>query len=600
MADHWPYGRSLAVAAYGTTAMVNSGAAIKFVDIAVPRLPVVFAEVVIDHEPLGMALNQALAVIVDDDNFLHVVDLHSAAGPEIVGTTRIVGSAYRPTVELAGSVAYVAADTWGMRIVDLADPTHPVEIGFVNPPSEGAVDVSVSGSIAVVASEEAGLWIVDVSDPSNPSRISVFPQYTSRVAAHGTTAFTQGAGEMRVVDFSVAASPVQVGIFDLGYSVGLFTLDQSGNHVYLVGESRLKVIDVGDPTNPVEVGETTTTVSLSAIASAGTHVVTTRELLDFQVFNTEVPSAPYLEGWLVQRYGWNERVTVDEDKVYLAEHGSFRILDVADPWNVLELSTVFDPEFANGVAVDGDHAFVGGQRSLTVVDVSDPGAPVIDTTFDFPFPFSPDPLAVSQGHLFVGEHDELRVLDISDPLQPSEVAVLAVSTSDFVISGQYAYSYTNYPGSFNIIDISTPWNPFVVTSFPVSTHPNSLGADGGLLVLDSNSGGITVYDVSIPESPTELGSLNGLSLHAITVAGNRAYLSAASLDSSIHTIDLSDPANPTLIHTVPSPRPLGITVDGSRLFVANGTIGMSVFVDCSLFQDDFESGDPFAWSEVVQ
>ena len=43
----------------------------------------------------------------------------------------------------------------------------------------------------------------------------------------------------------------------------------------------------------------------------------------------------------------------------------------------------------------------------------------------------------------------------------------------------------------------------------------------------------------------------------------------------------------------------GVTVSGGYVFVADSEAGMEVFRGCSIFADDFESGDASAWSSVV-
>src|SRR5512144_398861 len=53
-------------------------------------------------------------------------------------------------VTVQGNFAYVAADEWGLRILDVSDPSNPVQAGFYDAP-EYAEGVAVSGIYAYVA-----------------------------------------------------------------------------------------------------------------------------------------------------------------------------------------------------------------------------------------------------------------------------------------------------------------------------------------------------------------------------------------------------------------------------------------------------------------
>ncbi|MFQ5739992.1 MAG: LVIVD repeat-containing protein [Acidobacteriota bacterium] len=70
--------------------------------------------------------------------------------------------------------AYVGDDFAGLRIIDISDPTNPVEAGFYNTP--GIVsDVAVSGGVAYVCDGFFGLRVIDVSNPASPSEIGLLP-----------------------------------------------------------------------------------------------------------------------------------------------------------------------------------------------------------------------------------------------------------------------------------------------------------------------------------------------------------------------------------------------------------------------------------------
>ena len=57
-------------------------------------------------------------------------------------------------------MAYVAAEGFGLRIVDLTDPSNLVEVGSLD---TTATDVFVSGGRAYITAEQKGLVIADLN-----------------------------------------------------------------------------------------------------------------------------------------------------------------------------------------------------------------------------------------------------------------------------------------------------------------------------------------------------------------------------------------------------------------------------------------------------
>jgi hypothetical protein len=69
------------------------------------------------------------------------------------------------------TLAYVTDD--GLHILDISDPSLPVEAGFYNFTSWGA-DIWVKDDFAYVANCDSGLRIIDVSDPSSPGEVGFY------------------------------------------------------------------------------------------------------------------------------------------------------------------------------------------------------------------------------------------------------------------------------------------------------------------------------------------------------------------------------------------------------------------------------------------
>jgi hypothetical protein len=69
-------------------------------------------------------------------------------------------------VYVSGRYAYVAADRFGLMIIDVTDPSNPGSAGGYYSMSD-AYDVLVRGNYAYIAAGTSGLLIIDISDHSD-------------------------------------------------------------------------------------------------------------------------------------------------------------------------------------------------------------------------------------------------------------------------------------------------------------------------------------------------------------------------------------------------------------------------------------------------
>ena len=213
-----------------------------------------------------------------------------------------------------GDAAYVSirdqsgCDLDGIRILDLAEPAAPVEIGAV--PGEGfrteevrVADIRTAdfeGTLLVQDREpcaffDGGLVFWDVTDPANPVKLGSAYDFAFAAANPGPYPnvfislqhwiFTQderafvavvpnvglGAGQVRILDITDPANPFEAGAWGLGISAdapaaeptgrnqGVFAadvrVDEAGRTAYVsYWDAGFIVLDVSDPANPSYLG----------------------------------------------------------------------------------------------------------------------------------------------------------------------------------------------------------------------------------------------------------------------------------------------------------------------------------------------------------
>ena len=182
---------------------------------------------------------------------LAVLDISDPTNPIVMGQTGALPETPMRVV-VSGVYAYIADGNSGLRIINVADPMRPAEIGFYDTPGI-ANDVVVSGTFAYLADDFYGLRIVDVSDPTHPREVGAWSGTALCVALAGSYAYVGTWDGMHVIDVSNPASPQHTGF--IGTIRGVFGLAAAGHYAY-AGTPRnagdyhkgLWIIDVSDPT----------------------------------------------------------------------------------------------------------------------------------------------------------------------------------------------------------------------------------------------------------------------------------------------------------------------------------------------------------------
>lgn len=127
---------------------------------------------------------------------LVILNISDPAHPAVVGQTAplpgIVESA-----AVAGNYAYIADGNSGLRIIDVANPPVPIEVGACDTPGR-AGDVVVTGNYAYVADLSGGLRIINIANPAAPIEIGAYDDQWQDQAATYSADISLGQGYHRV------------------------------------------------------------------------------------------------------------------------------------------------------------------------------------------------------------------------------------------------------------------------------------------------------------------------------------------------------------------------------------------------------------------
>jgi hypothetical protein len=124
-------------------------------------------------------------------------------------------------VAVADTIAFVAAQNNGMRIVNVSDPANPSEVGFYST-SGTAHDMAVVDTLVYLAYGSPGLYVINCADPANPLEIGSYntPGSAYDVAVYSTLAYVADGGSgVRVLSIANPTNPDPVGYYTTPESV---------------------------------------------------------------------------------------------------------------------------------------------------------------------------------------------------------------------------------------------------------------------------------------------------------------------------------------------------------------------------------------------
>ncbi|HEU0030758.1 MAG TPA: hypothetical protein VFQ53_08995 [Kofleriaceae bacterium] len=198
--------------------------------------------------------------IDNESDGAHLVRIGELAGGWDLGTTA--------HVRVAGDVALLARGADGIRIVSVANPAAPVEIGHFHGGNRDVRDLGlvrgVDGRNYAVTAGSPTSPIVDVTDPRAPQLVAELPLSAASVTIEGVTAYyVDGeSSQLQVYDLSRPRAPKHLGTYRdpaLGSTVGWRATFVAGAIAYAsdVHGSGLHVIDTRDPARPRELAAET-------------------------------------------------------------------------------------------------------------------------------------------------------------------------------------------------------------------------------------------------------------------------------------------------------------------------------------------------------
>lgn len=253
----------------------------------------------------------------------------------------------------------------GVRSVSLVNPSRPRTVATrLNSETRLVKDVGVVGDHVVIL-DSPSLWVgeltlrvLDLADPSRPVEVGSLPMVSGSgllAAADGLALVVEGH-TLRVVDLAEPSQPTQVG--ELVFEDTPHSVAATGRLALVVDESpAVSFVDLSDPTRPEIVRSYATSSYWCEVFFDGPRAMVSERHSGapstLHVFDLALPSLP-----LVTTTSWETGSPVGAWDGLLFVAGRPRPLEVWSPEGTTPLATVATQEYAVGAAASGGWLFL--------------------------------------------------------------------------------------------------------------------------------------------------------------------------------------------------------------------------------------------------
>ena len=327
-----------------------------------------------------------------------IVSIADSVHPSLAGQLDLNGQRWGVWSDLGRDLALVAADGYGLDVVDVSNPESPqFDTAVVR--ADLAEDVWLDGTRAFVADYRGGVRIVDVSDPSQPVELGGMDSLGQRstceaVAARDSFAFAgwRPYPPLRSIDVTDPAHPeIVAGVWTEAIPMDMVLRD---TWLYVVGAQRFHAVNVARPREPVLVGSCN---------------------------------------------GDGVAVVVQDSFAYTAA-GQTRITNVARPDSPYVVATIYGHQ-ASGIAVRDTFLYIpAGYDTVWVYSVASPAAPrLVGYT---PMPTHLWDIALADSVAAVATVSGLELISLADPAHPQRLGGVATPRGPrrVVYSAPYFYA----------------------------------------------------------------------------------------------------------------------------------------------------------------
>ena len=451
-------------------------------------------------------------------------------------------------------------------------------------PSEALEQWSNAGQHLLAVGEGAVLALYDNSAAQAPVRLgSVLigdPVRYIDIAPDGqTAAVSDGRRRVHLVDIANRAAPVRRGVYSTTGTRQPYGMDTVGNRLYVaVRQQGLVVLDTSNRDAPVAIGQSSGPVTdyVFDVEVRGNFAYLAQRNDGVRIVNISNPANPILAGAYAASSGAADIRIVDA-RAYVSRGSSgIDILDLTNATAPTRLSTfgVNGAYLYETEPVGSQHVAVSSTTGTSLYSIATPASPVLAGTVsgDHYRLASRGNIAYTVAGSMGGQLPRVAILDASLPGSPAETGALAADgVSHDVRVGAGQVLVASGMRGLTVLDTTTPLAPAVASRLAfVDLEVKSVERVNGVAAV-GGYGRIWLVDTSNPASPNPLSMIDTGFQYTSDLATRGNFLYAAAASGGLRMYDLSVPASPHLEWEWPSPSGLvqRVAVDGNVVLAAH-------------------------------
>ncbi len=192
----------------------------------------------------GLAIKDGYAYVTTNSDLI-IIDIANPKKPRRVGRLKIGTPSF--DLEVVDQKAFLAATDKGLLIVDVSNPGNPTIIGRFYDGGE-VRRVGIIDRYCLTSDFENGLNILDISDASKHVKIGnlKYDRIRNFIATNNLVFLIDVGKGLRVVDISDKTNPVEVTLVD--ETEGAASVEIDGNRLFLgFFDGLIKIFDITDP-----------------------------------------------------------------------------------------------------------------------------------------------------------------------------------------------------------------------------------------------------------------------------------------------------------------------------------------------------------------
>ncbi len=263
--------RTASVCAYGDIACADSrDSGVYVLNISDKSNPHVIGHTYVTRTANDLVMNSDTCAYIADGVRVARIGLSDPSNPTYGKSTSAGGWVQFVTID--GDYLYASLYSLGLKIFDVSSPDTIRQVGYTALTGHIFQQPIVVGDYCYVNSWDSGFSVVDISNKANPIEVAryrpdtVAANHSEDLAVRGNLVYMSWMTRVHCVDVSDLENITSLGVTDYlgGY---VYNVRVSGLYVYVVvgNVNGLRVVDVSDPSNPVEVGHYRDSVAARAV-----------------------------------------------------------------------------------------------------------------------------------------------------------------------------------------------------------------------------------------------------------------------------------------------------------------------------------------------